>query len=433
MAQPIRQPAQSTLKVSGFGCSHTRGRAPYDGDFWCRMIHPELVKILAEGPVLDHLSLECQVPLCFVKLCEQPHPSNWSPIRSLAIRIFEGWNEVIEGEVPSTSFDIPATVTSLEINLDFISDFGCPGRPLCNSPSAYAQLKSFSFYPSVSWNNAAALLQVLQYCTSLENLTIKFSRNTWRYDGQGYDVSGWPVSLPYLLTLRLEHACESDILGYLIMPALPELVVRLGGRQYRILEDFWWDLPDPELRYPNLRILRLYAPLSMNPLKLATALKCLPHLTELTLSEAVSDSHAEDVKGYYGGVNCGCTREENEEVEEDGEIPMCDVFQILHNWDQKDKARSLPYLQVLEVLNLPGNYNFSYICNYIAAPLTKSSGRPSNTLTRLTVTFLPTQLPNCNVSDFKNVPEELGSEGIKASISPSKLESARCEVYPFRV
>ncbi|KAJ2935512.1 hypothetical protein H1R20_g1581, partial [Candolleomyces eurysporus] len=384
--------------------------------------------MLSEGPVLDHLSLECQVPLCFIKLCEQLHPSKWNPIRSLAIRIYEGWSGVIEGEVPSTSFDIPPTVTSLEINLGFVSDFGRPGRPLCISPSAYARLKSFSFHATTSaWSNGSALLQALQYCTSLENLTIdKPGRNIWKYDGQG-----WPVSLPSLRTLRLERACEPEILNYLVMPALTKLVVR--GRQCPEAEDFRWDFPDAELRYPNLHILQLYAPLSMNPLKLATTLKCLPHLTELTLSGVVSNSHAGDDEDYNGEPESGHRREGRM-----GPL-MRDVFQILHSWEkERGASRNLPLLQVLEILDLPGDYRFSYVCDYIAARLgPESPGQASDTLRKLTVTFLPIRLPNslsCNFRDFKNVHEAFERRGLSVSITPSILEPPkRAPLYPFRL
>ncbi|KAJ2935513.1 hypothetical protein H1R20_g1582, partial [Candolleomyces eurysporus] len=218
------------------------------------------------------------------------------------------------------------------------------------------------------------------------------------------------------------------------MPALTELVVE--GRQYQKMECFWWCFPDPEVRCPNLRIYRLYTPLSVNPLELAATLKCLPRLTELTLSRAVSDSRIGDDGGYYSGLNCGCTSREDEEVKEED---LADVFRILHSLDQeRGSSRSLPLLQVLEILNLPGNYDFSYICDYLAARLGRSPGQASDTLTRLTVTFLPTRLPNnCNARDFKNVLEELGSIGIKASIIPSELEPMKRDdywhLYPFTV
>jgi hypothetical protein len=58
--------------------------------------------VLAEGFDLNHLSLRCQVPLCVRKLCERIHPSQWGPIRSLALHFK---SEVFEDDEISNSFD----------------------------------------------------------------------------------------------------------------------------------------------------------------------------------------------------------------------------------------------------------------------------------------------------------------------------------------
>ncbi|RXW21358.1 hypothetical protein EST38_g4504 [Candolleomyces aberdarensis] len=417
-----------SLEVDGLACGHCKKFRRDNGDFRCPIIHPELVKLLLEGPVLNHLSLKCQVPLCFKKLCERLHPSMWISIKSLTIWIEDGWRQVIEGEVMSHSFDIPPNVTSLEISLGYAYDFGCPDRPLCISPIVYARLTSLSFN-SGAWSNGAAFLAALKHCTSLESLTINFVCNGWRYDDEDYRIAGRSVSLPCLRTLQLQQACETDILEHLVMPALIELVVR--GEYSEGEREFQWYFPNPQVRCPNLRILRLYTPRSVDPSELAAILKYLPHLTEVTLSGAVPDIHAR--RDYYGHEPKNV-----EEVGEHRETPMRDVFQMLHSWDQKYGAnRNLSSLQVLEILDLPENYNFSYISNYIAARSRKPPGEASDTLKQLTITFLPTRfLKNCNFGDFKNVQEVLERRGIRASITPSELKPFRQDwnepLYPFR-
>lgn len=424
-----------TLNVRKRWCGHSRSN--HHADFQqCDLAAPGIVKMLLEGPPLDRLHLSCAVPLCFQKLCEQLRPSLWKPIKSLSISIDDGWDQLIEGEVTSNSFDIPPSVTALSIDLGFSSNFGLPNRPLCISSSAYARLKSFSFSSTPAWSNGAAVLAALQYCANLEILTINFGRNMWKYDVEGYRAQS--VSLPKLHTLHLHQTFETSILNYLIMPALAELVVR--GSHYLELDYFWWNLPNPELRCPNLRIFRLYAPEPiMGPVKLATILQGLPHLTELTLSKAVCDrDDAEEEEGLIIKTNWGYLNEDEEEEEEE-ETLMDDVFQILHSWDQeRGRARILPSLQVLEVLDLPCDYNFSYICEYLEGRLNKPPNGGTDTLKKLTVTFLPTREPNnCNSRDFENIHEKLEGKGIRASITPSKLEPVRRRdywyLYDFRV
>ncbi|KAJ2928210.1 hypothetical protein H1R20_g8883, partial [Candolleomyces eurysporus] len=404
-----------SLRVDGFDCSHCKNFQRDDGDFWCPIIHPELVKLLSEGPVLNHLSLMCPLPLCYKKLCERLHPSLWNPINSLSIRIEEGPNEMIEGEVRSNSFDIPPDVTSLEIDMGHVSSFGSPGLPLGISPSVYARLKSFSFN-GVTWGDARAFLQALHHCKSLEIMTISFGQGWGAFDGGGHRAAG-SVSLPCLRTLHLRHAWKTDIFKFLTLPALTELVVR--GEEHE-LGYFWWGFPNPELRCPNLRIFRFYTPRAVDPLELAATLKNLPHLTELTLSRAVSDRYVQD--DDYDDVV-----EQWHRHGEEPEARMRDVFQILRSWDQKcGVSRILPSLQVLEILDLPSNYDFSHVCKFISARLTNRRRQANDTLKELTVTFLPAQTPNnCISSDFKNVHEELEKRGIRASITPSELKPRR--------
>ncbi|KAJ2935363.1 hypothetical protein H1R20_g1731, partial [Candolleomyces eurysporus] len=405
-----------SLQVDGFDCSHCKDFQRDDGDFWCPIIHPELVKLLSEGPVLNHLSLMCPLPLCYKKLCERLHPSLWNPINSLSIRIEEGPNEMTEGEVRSNSFDIPPDVTSLEIDMGHVFNFGSPGLPLGISPSVYARLKAFSF-GGATWGDARALLQALHHCKSLEIMTINFGQGWGMFDGGGHRTAG-SVSLPNLRTLRLQHTWKTDIFKCLMLHALTELVVR--GEEHEA-GYFWWGFPNPELRCPNLRIFRFYTPRAVDPLELAATLKNLPHLIELTLSRAVSDR-------YVGKEDLDEVIEQWHRHGEEPEARMRDVFQILHSWDQKHGAsRVLPSLQVLEILGLPGNYDFSHVCKYISARLRDPRSQASDTLKKLTVTFLPTEIPNNSIiSDFKNVHEELEKRGIKASITPSELGSRRC-------
>jgi hypothetical protein len=171
-------------------------------------------------------------------------------------------------------------------------------------------------------------------------------------------------------------------------------------------------------------------------------------LTELTLSGAVSDSHADSPGvGYgYDANECSCHNGEKEEGAGDWTPsmwapPICDAFQILHSWDRECGAsQNLPSLQVLEILDLPTNYDFTYICDYIQERLEKPPGHVSDTLKTFTATFLPSQLPrNCNFSNFKIVHEELEKVGIRASVTPSELKPPKLstyepwdyELYPF--
>ncbi|KAJ2915883.1 hypothetical protein MD484_g4519, partial [Candolleomyces efflorescens] len=428
-------------------------QAHQDTNDTCTITHSEVVKVLAEGPELNHLFLRCQTSLCIQRLSKQIPPSQWGPIEILNLH-FKSRGSDSEEDFISNFLDIPSSVTSLTIDLGYWWDRYWHRYPICFSPSVYERLTSFSFN-SAAWESGGQFLRAVQHLTSLEKLTISFIRSWWL----DWDRVTTPVSLPCLRTLHLIQAQEFTLLESLMLPALTELVVRGEDADKdpstTLDPNFRYSWPHPELQCPNLRVFRLYSP-PVHPYRLASTLRHLPHLTELTLSGVISEERPDDadLDAYQISIECSCHQGGNVDGPETQWTcpmwapPMHDVFQILHSWDLESKAspRNMPCLQVLEILNLPADYDFTCICSYLQGRLEKPPPpalASEDTLKRLIVTFRASRLPdNCNIQNFRTVHEGLEKIGIRTSITPSALNPSKRpssntpwddELYPFNV
>ncbi|KAJ2913834.1 hypothetical protein MD484_g6589, partial [Candolleomyces efflorescens] len=221
-----------------------RARCSYAGhssSVPCSLSGHDASRLLASGPSLHHLSLNCSNIKCFMKmidaletLAQGSHAGSrpFDRIRSLTLDLTGRWRRQLANSTGSGFHRIPTSVTSFQLLLPPHSDAFGPvrgERPLHLPPQFLGNLTSFSICSD--WEGGVQLLTALHHCVNVETLTIDFNDSlTWWYDSSEpsielFRTEGLP--LPKVRTLSLERASPASIsiLNVLKAPSLESLSI----------------------------------------------------------------------------------------------------------------------------------------------------------------------------------------------------------------
>ncbi|KAF5309286.1 hypothetical protein D9611_014832 [Ephemerocybe angulata] len=209
----------------------------------CEVTHPVLVRLLREGPQLDHLILHVGSVACLKNFIAalgtssliSTVPSPWRLLRSISIVFADnqevGWND---SDIPSRSvFAMLPPVTALGIVLPprsnaFEDEEDSVEKPIQVPASSLERLITFS----IKWDwEGNKLFGLLALCASLENLVVDFDLSE-PFEDPGSDpvlrsVADRPITLAKLKSLRLLNG-GMKILEYLRTPQLASLDLELN-------------------------------------------------------------------------------------------------------------------------------------------------------------------------------------------------------------
>ncbi|KAJ3544392.1 hypothetical protein NMY22_g2801 [Coprinellus aureogranulatus] len=328
-----------------FGC-----RCP---DMPCHSANPALRRLVTEGPPLEHLKLPCKDASCFrnwvsaVQAVQGQTPT-WDLLKSLHLTFGEEarWNDANKAS-RSIFRHLPLALTSLHLQLP-------PGRAAFRSddeqliavlhiPSQILQqLKSLAIF--CDWWGMH-IFDMLEQCANLEILQVDIDDRVPSEDLDATDeleLRDNPLKLAKLHTLRFRRAATIEFLDYIRAPALRhlDLACSTAEREDDEDEDFAHTLQDfiVQSRIQNkletLRIYDAYVPAEA----LGRALSKLRTLRQLTLDRLQMD----DPKLFW-----------------------------MQFWDTKsapgaDEGGCLPFLERLDLLNLPAIYPFSFVADFLA-------------------------------------------------------------------
>lgn len=257
-----------------------------------------MVRLLTEGPTLDHLSIRPRSAGCFTRIiaalqeAPQDAPSRpWDTLRSLELE-FEGgstmeWEESVAETmflqlppVASLSIQLPHQITILDY-----SDIEAEHESLVISPGVLRNLTELSL--RCNWGGLQTF-DTLQDCPNLQ--TLELDADVSQMWPEYWEVPDPRVRLPNLRTMRLRRFHASfKLLAYIETPKLSELDIGLN---------------DPSNDYPDctdgpfsvlatrcsktLESLTLYNA-SISPDILAEMVALYPNLTHLQLDNIKLD------------------------------------------------------------------------------------------------------------------------------------------------
>ncbi|KAJ2915593.1 hypothetical protein MD484_g4834, partial [Candolleomyces efflorescens] len=197
-------------------------------DARCAFATPALLRLMLEGPILEHLRFTYVEIRCYQHLLDliassgaSSNARTWNNVKRFTLHIHEVWtppSAILAADVPPgiTSFDFKPPRLTFAVN--------CP--PLLIPLTAFERLTSFSF----SWHwveySGEALVTVLAHCANLETLTLDFQdQESWLYPDHS-EV----VKLPKLWKLKITQPNDDSIklLNLLDTPALTHFEIDLG-------------------------------------------------------------------------------------------------------------------------------------------------------------------------------------------------------------
>ncbi|KAJ2924382.1 hypothetical protein H1R20_g12717, partial [Candolleomyces eurysporus] len=285
----------------------------------CRLAHPVLSRILAQGPAINTLKISFQNAACFnrftqeIQSCvaQEEIPSRWHSISSLTLSLE---NLVILERTPPT---FPTSLTSLAVIVG--------SKPVYPSgdglilgfiyPAVLERLIDFTF-ECIRHDILPSILPAIRHCLNTEVLTIigghqdRQVRALQPFLQQGHD--GERIFLPKLKTLRLGGPCSSlvpSVLETIQAPNLFHLDIDLSfARDTRLtwlracymcadgerLEDVVRPSTIPAANLAcrtSLKQLRIRSAVMPYPATLLQILVNLPSLVRLTLDDIVVDKN----------------------------------------------------------------------------------------------------------------------------------------------
>ncbi|KAF5313339.1 hypothetical protein D9611_008666 [Ephemerocybe angulata] len=206
----------------------------------CSLSNPELLRLLTQGPSLDHFALMVTTLGCFrnwivsinsaKEFLSGPFP--WDTLKSFHLAISDEDQEWGEPEDPSQSiFNHLPVVSSLSIALpaDYALGIEDDGEVEFFIPvKLLNQMTTFAI--TYNWHGTK-VFSLLEHFATLENLTIAFDARCYVLDEQDPKLLGLAKSRLVLPKVREFHFRDSGripILKYLSMPALSTLDIDLG-------------------------------------------------------------------------------------------------------------------------------------------------------------------------------------------------------------
>ncbi|KAF5330023.1 hypothetical protein D9611_014513 [Ephemerocybe angulata] len=199
----------------------------------CLAINPTLVRLIKDGPPLDHLSLQLSGNNCFrswVGALEPAPGSSLNPLRSIRSFSVEFTNDARQewddGDDPASSvFTLLPPVQALALYLPYREDSFDNGVdpsdcPIYIPPTVLNPLVSLT----IRWDwEGRRLLDVLVHCTALEKFTLNLNRS----QPFGGSLPYAPVVLGALQTIRIIKG-GIRLLDFLRTPALVSLDLELA-------------------------------------------------------------------------------------------------------------------------------------------------------------------------------------------------------------
>ncbi|KAJ3514554.1 hypothetical protein NMY22_g14693 [Coprinellus aureogranulatus] len=349
-------------RILEFGNNYGMGATCCDTD-QCRYLSTTLGRVLADGPVLDKLILRLGSPECLDKLFSsfpQVESSNlgdvscpWRSFRQLKHLVlkFEYWIDDYDCNCTAshTIFKYLPPVTKFELYLPMQSDVfdgdeECDEAEL-NLPRAFLEgLKEFTYSCNWTLRHTAG---PLTHCANLEKLVLDFDDHFVEFispldrSAPSFErLFSQGITLPKLQTLQVKRSKwkeEIEHIRFIRAPALQNLVVDLDsdGDSY-LPEDYariWWS--------PFMQHVLCLRTLTLSGLDIAkgalTAMKIqeIPSLVHLTLKTIRS---MDELFGSPGPFN---------------------------NKPTASGGHPFPSLQVLELLDLEHDFDFSLVFKFV--------------------------------------------------------------------
>lgn len=348
-----------------------------------------LLKLLEDGPSLDHLHLQRTGARCIERFFNLMHTSKrrtkirpWDSLRSLSfdMRFPPTPHDDKKGLVASSSeyvdLDLPLSVTSFDLALPPLGDMGVQIRP-----GFIESLTSFSIKCG-GQHNGEWILRLLELCINVEvlkiSLDMSFSRH--RISPLFKKLSAQGLTFPNVHTLHLRHLNSTSIpfLDIFKTPALdtldlsfkPDFTFHDGEPQEALTSHFISSLTSfihkRSQCAKTLRSLRIHHVNFEETEEFAELLIGLPSLTHLAINRPVF---------------------------------MDDLFSEIQAAADNAEEQPLPSLQILEMLQLPLDFDFNGLFAFLRSrrSLHADSGErdppggPPDGVRKLNVTFYRNQ------------------------------------------
>ncbi|KAF5311184.1 hypothetical protein D9611_012998 [Ephemerocybe angulata] len=213
------------------------------GDVRCEATHPTVMKLLSDGPPIDHFSLHVSSTLCFrnwaslMQSLTGPNfaSSRWSNLRSFSLLFrdnnLQTWHDAVD---PTRSiFALLPAVTTLRVYLPsrstaFYHDEDALEHRLLIPVKTLNQLTSLM----LGWDwGGTKIADLLMHCSHLESLTIDFEHTDAFTGGEDEPIPESlkisPLVLGRLEALHLRRG-SVHILEYIRAPSLLRLEVELN-------------------------------------------------------------------------------------------------------------------------------------------------------------------------------------------------------------
>lgn len=374
----------------------------------CPMNDLSLATLLAEGPLLHHLTLLCSSICCFRNLIGLVEPLNpagsrpWDSLQSLMLEIKEWAHSDISLE-KATLLTLPS-VKNLSLYLPSAQDLG--DTAVATGNIAYPEAPSFTNLTTLElicdWP-LRWISEVLNSCINVETLTLDFALGTVLYDALTPDDN--PMLLPKVRVLRLRRLIaefeDADILQELITPELEELDISFENKA-RLLRP---DTTDPTYEYPDMDILCEGIETLLQNSKCKDTL-CRFRLHSLYIS---SDALMAILGTLHGLMHLTL---------EDVNFPSMMFSDLEDMITNPIYPQYLHHLKDLALLCLPSHFDFQKVYSYLLARREFLGDRGGDTVKKLIMT---TSLP-----EQRAVPREtdkgciaLGEGGVEVSVGVS--------------
>ncbi|RXW23157.1 hypothetical protein EST38_g2684 [Candolleomyces aberdarensis] len=386
----------------------------------CKSGNVVLAKLLTDGPILDHLYLNYQGSNCFWNLVEalhfydtisKPKTRPWDCLRSLALGFDWDWEEPDDNS-ESTFHHIPSSVTSLSFRLP-IADEMWKGNYISDVPlhvpsDVLQRLTCLTF--TSDWTGDHGL-QLLEHCQNVETLTLDIlSKNPFGNPSNftPSELTDSIVHLPQLRSLHLRRLLPVAVNMFLFLdtpnlvsldiqlfPPEPEMTPEASSFAKTVLSFIERSGCQSTLRHLCIR------DCPFTDEELAALLRGLSFITHLTLDDVP--------------------------IKENGNVFHKLCFPTL----------ALPHLQALELLELPPQFRFGDVQDFLQA---RRPGRfdngvfvfegPPDSLKKVIATYQKILAPGLSMKDRSDDTPYISAlrrSGTLISVGPSEYHGRQVQ------
>ncbi|KAJ2919383.1 hypothetical protein MD484_g1016, partial [Candolleomyces efflorescens] len=361
--------------------------------FKCTFDRPALLRLMAEGPVLDHLCFDNVEAGCYKHLLDLLASKGtgissrlWNNLKKLTLRLrLERAITAVEPEL----IDLPPCITYLDLALsEPVTWIDIGVSPLPISPSAFKLLTTFSLQWDWDHYDGKVLLDALSHCANLDTLALNFESGKWSCKGSPEPQA---VTLPSLHSLKLTKPNNGsiEVLKFIHTPALVRLNLHIASEiPSSTLSSFVKEQFTTSQGALHVTLRASYVGRNWNVL---TLLQQVPHINHLILDGCVTPipNHIRRTRG-------------------DPEF-----FDSLG-----DEKNVLVHLKTLEILNLVPEISVWQVANYISA---RKRQYPDDGLETVIVKYRSANLPmSCTVHSLYEI-ERMRKAGLSVLVEHPKL------------